>query len=91
MITGMTTRMKKVLFFQWIGGLILMLICEIIALAMYLNYSDKDSFNEVVAKKLAQTYLPINALDAFFWVYGLLTLAYANGDLIRDTLLAEGG
>lgn len=27
MLTGMTTRMKKILFFQWISGLALMLIC----------------------------------------------------------------
>lgn len=58
---------------------------------MYLSNSDKESFNDLVAKKLLQTFLPINALDAIFWIYGLLTLAYANGDKIRDILINEEG
>ena len=39
---------------------------------------------------MLETYLPINVIDGLFWVWGLLTLAYANGDKIRDMLLSEG-
>ena len=49
---GITSRIKKVLLFQWLGALGLMVICEIIALAVFLSNSDAISFNDVVAKKL---------------------------------------
>lgn len=39
-LTGMTSRMKKILLFQWLGALGLMVICEVIALAVYLSNSD---------------------------------------------------
>ena len=44
-----------------------------------------------MGKKLLQTFLIINVIDGIFWVYGLLTLAYANGDKIRDMLLNNDG
>ena len=84
---GISSRMKKILLFQWIGGIVLMAICEIIALAVYLGNSDASDFNDIVAKKLIQTYLPINIIDGIFWIWGLLTLAYYNGDKIRDMIL----
>ena len=66
-----------------------MLICEIIAIGIYLGNSDLSGFEDIVAKKLLQTYLPVNVIDGLFWIYGLLTLAYANGDKIRDMLINE--
>jgi hypothetical protein len=32
----------------------------------------------MLAKKLAQTYLPINLLDAVLWIWGIATLSYYN-------------
>lgn len=40
-----------------------------------------------MAKKLAQTYLPINFIDAVFWVWGLLTLKYTSGDVVREGIM----
>ena len=37
---GMTSNMKKILLFQWLAAIGLMLICEIIALAVFLSNSD---------------------------------------------------
>jgi len=42
-----------------------------------------------VAKKLATTYLPINVIDAIFWVWGLMTLKYTVGDVVRDNIMRE--
>ena len=89
LIMGITTRIKKMLLIQWLGSLGLMLICEIIAIGIYLGNSDLSGFEDIVAKKLLQTYLPVNVIDGLFWIYGLLTLAYANGDKIRDMLINE--
>ena len=49
---GLTTKMKKILLFQWIGAQILMIICEIIAIAVYLSNSDVLVFNDVVGIRL---------------------------------------
>lgn len=43
-----------------------------------------------MAKKLAQTYLPINFIDAVFWVWGLLTLKYTSGDVVREGIMGGG-
>lgn len=42
-----------------------------------------------MAKKLAQTYLPINVIDALFWIWGLMTLKYTSGDVVRDNIMKE--
>lgn len=43
----------------------------------------------MVAKKLAQTYLPINLLDAVLWIWGIATLSYTTGDHVRDNIMKE--
>lgn len=55
--------------------------------ATYLTGSNANEFNDVVAKKLAQTYLPINIIDALFWTWGILTLKYTSGDVVRDNIM----
>ena len=41
----------------------------------------------MVAKKLLQTYFPINIIDAVFWIYGMLTLRHTGGDIIREGIM----
>lgn len=57
--------------------------------ATYLSSSNANEYNDVVAKKLAQTYLPINIIDAIFWTWGILTLKYTSGDVIRENIMQE--
>jgi hypothetical protein len=42
---------------------------------------------DYVAKKLAQTFLPINVIDMIFWIWGLLTLKYIGSDAIRQQIM----
>jgi hypothetical protein len=44
---------------------------------------------DYVAKKLAQTFLPINVIDMFFWIWGLLTLKYTGGDTVRQQIMED--
>jgi len=64
-----------------------MAVCEIIVFATYLGGANANEFNDTIAKKLAQTYLPINFIDAIFWIWGLLTLKYTSGDTVRDNIM----
>lgn len=48
--------------------------------------ADANTFNDMIAKKLAQTYLPINIIDAIFWFWGLMTLNM-TGDVVRDNIM----
>lgn len=63
-----------------------MVICEIIVFATYLAGADANTFSDIVAKKLAQTYLPINIIDGLFWFWGLMTLN-TSGDLVRENIM----
>jgi hypothetical protein len=84
---GLTTGKKKIIHFEWIGALVVMAICEVIVFATFLAGANTTDFYDGVAKKLAQTYLPINIIDALFWVWGLMTLKYTSGDVVRDNIM----
>lgn len=64
-------------------------ICELIVFVTYLSSSDGTDFNDYIAKKLAQIYLPINFIDAIFWVFGKLTTKYDTGDTVRGNIMGE--
>ncbi len=40
----------------------------------YVGGAEGNTATDMVAKKLAQVYLPVNLIDALFWVFGLVTL-----------------
>lgn len=86
---GPTTLKSKIINYAWIGSLILMGICELIVFVTYLSSSDGTDFNDYIAKKLAQIYLPINFIDAIFWVFGKLTTKYDTGDTVRGNIMGE--
>jgi hypothetical protein len=45
---------------------------------------DNNQAVDVIAKKLAQIYLPINVIDAIFWVFGFISLRINIGDNIHE-------
>lgn len=87
---GITTGVKKIIVGEWVLALLIMVITEIIAIATYFQNSDSTDFNDQIAKKLLQIFIAVNVLDLLFWLFGLLTLNYENGDKIRDALLTFG-
>lgn len=86
-VKGVTTEIKKIIRVSWYVGIIVMALCEIIALILYLADSEKNEFEDVIAKKLLQTYFPINIIDGLFWIYGMLTLRHAGGDTVREGIM----
>lgn len=85
-IRGTTAKNIKIIRIQWIVALVLMAICQIIVFVTYLAGADANTFNDMIAKKLAQTYLPINIIDAIFWFWGLMTLNM-TGDVVKDNIM----
>ena len=85
--TGVTTRAKKIIRWGWLGGLGAMALCEVIALIVYLANSESSQFNDMVAKKLLQTFLVINVIDGLFWLWGILTLRHSGGDSVREGIM----
>jgi hypothetical protein len=83
---GITITIKKIVVGCWTVCLLLILINEIVAIATYFSNS-WESYNDTVAKKLLLTFLALNMVELGFWIYGLMTLRYENGDPIRDSLL----
>ena len=67
-----------------------MLAITIWAVVLYFLNSDRDnsSYYDALARKVLLIFAPINFLDFLFWIWGLLTLTYENGDKIRDALMA---
>lgn len=53
----------------------------------YVSGSNSDSMLDVVARKLAQTFLFVNVLDAAFWVYGFRTLNISSGEDVYEAAL----
>ena len=58
-----------------------------IALIVYMANSEANKFEDMIAKKLLQTYFPINIIDGLFWIWGMLTLKHASGDTIREGIM----
>jgi hypothetical protein len=79
---GITETIKKMVVGCWTVCLLLMLINEIVAIVAYFSNS-WESYNDVVGKKLVLTFLALNVVEIGFWVYGLLTIKYENGDPVR--------
>lgn len=66
-----------------------MAVCMIIVFIVYISGSGAETFWDEVAKKLAQTYFPVNIIDAIFWIWGLSTLKFHKGDTVRDGIIKE--
>ena len=64
-----------------------MAVCMIIVFAVYISSSDVSTFKDEVGKKLAQTFFPVNIIDAIFWIWGLSTLKFNRGDTVRDGII----
>lgn len=47
-----------------------------------------ESYNDVIGKKLILTFLALNMVELAFWIYGLLTIRYENGDPVKNSLLS---
>lgn len=86
---GATPLKSKIINYSWVGALIVMLICQGIVFITYLSNSDASDFYDYVAKKLAQIYLPINIIDAIFWMCGKLTTKYDTGDTVRGHIMQQ--
>ena len=88
---GTTTTMKKIIVVQWIFALLLMVANEVMAIIDYLanTGNDNESYHQILGKTLLAIFIPVNILDILFWLWGLLTLTYENGDKIRDALMAK--
>ena len=53
----------------------------------YVSGAEDNTATDMVAKKLAQIYLPVNIIDALFWIYGLITLRIKSQDNIYESAL----
>ena len=84
---GISTTVKRVIVFQWVFGLILMVGCEVYAVLTYLG-SESSEFKDEVAVKVLMVFIAVNVFDFIFWIWGLRTLSHENGDRIRDALFA---
>jgi hypothetical protein len=63
----------------------------VLAIVTYVANSGKDNqgYHGVLAKSLLMIFIPVNILDLLFWLWGLMTLTYENGDKIRDALMSK--
>ncbi len=72
----MSTKLKKIIVFQWVFGLILMTINEIIAIATYFEQSKSEDYNDRTCRNILLIFIVVNILDFLFWLFGLMTLHY---------------
>lgn len=86
-VTGLTVKMKRVIFFAWIASLIAMLAAQTIICVAYFTLEQGDSFADAIAKKLAQIFLAVNPLDALFWIFGFFGLKIKNLENIYENAL----
>lgn len=75
-IRSTTIWVKKIIVGEWAIGLLLMIICEIIALATFFQNGNTTDYTDKVAQKLLQLFLAVNVVELLFWVLGLMTLKY---------------
>ncbi len=57
------------------------------AVVTYLSNSEPSDYNSTYAVKLLLVFAVLNVLEIGFWLWGLLTMSYENGDKIRDSIL----
>ena len=84
--SGPTVRTKKLLMGGWIFGLLLMVGCEVYAILTYLQVGKMTDYKDIKAKKTLAIFIVVNVLDLLFWLWGLKTLGYENGDPVRGQL-----
>lgn len=83
---GPTTKTKKVLIAVWIISLLLMIGCEVYAVLFYLGLKEMTAYKDIQAKKTLAIFIVVNFFDLLFWVWGLKSLSYENGDPVRGKL-----
>lgn len=90
LVSGITPCVKKSIFIQWIISLILIIISILLAAIMFLNNYYIDKSTSEILSNVCLKYILVSIVDVGFWVWGLLTLTYENGDYIRNAIVYRG-
>lgn len=78
-----TTTSNRVLKCWWIFCIVVMILLELLAVAIFFTNHFSSNFYQVAASRLLQLFIVANIVDLLFWLWGLLALRYENGDVIR--------
>ena len=90
LLNGVSTTLKKILWVTVIISLVFTVICEIMALFIVFTVPTVD-FKHTLVKSMLESFLLVNFVDLVFWFFGMMSLNYENGDVVRDGLLDQGG
>ena len=86
---SLSSMTKKIVYGQWIFSILVMIAAEIYAAIFYFTQAKAPTdFIEDQARKLLAVFIIVNIIDLLFWIWGMKTLAYENGDRVRDDLFA---
>ena len=84
--SGPSTTTKKLLVGSWILCILLMIGCEVYAVLTYLGVGKLSEYKDILGKKFLAIFIAVNIWDLFFWLWGLKTLSYENGDPVRGQI-----
>jgi hypothetical protein len=90
---GVTTTIKSVVKCAWIFDLLLLVGTEVVVVGVYMNSREGGhfaGFDGTQTRVVLEAFMLINLVDLVFWLYGLQTLDYENGDSVRDELVRFG-
>ena len=87
LITGITPTIKKAILISWISNLVFMVLCILLTLVSFLNNYFLKKYASEILSNVSLKYILVSIIDLGMWIWGLLTLTYENGDLIRNVIL----
>jgi hypothetical protein len=87
LITGITPTIKKAILISWISNLVFMVLCILLTLVSFLNNYFLKKYASEILSNVSLKYILASIIDLGMWIWGLLTLTYENGDLIRNVIL----
>lgn len=87
LVTGLTQNIKRVIVVAWVLGLVLSVVCILVMLMVFFNSYSHSREADQILSDICLKYILVGIIDVGFWIWGLLTLSYENGDLVRNGIL----
>ena len=87
LVTGITQNMKRAILVGWVLGLVLTVVCILVMLMVFFNNYSLPKYADQVLSDICLKFILVGIIDVGFWIWGLLTLSYENGDFVRNAIL----
>lgn len=89
LFVGMSQKIRRIMYYQWLISIGLLVICGIAAFVIYVTNVRKNDYEAIMANKLCEIFIGVNIVDIIFWLWGFFIVKDQFGLTMRESLIVE--